>query len=342
MAVTLQQIADLAGVSRRTVDRALNNKGRVKAEVAEKIKKIAKDLDYQPSKAGRALVMAKRNLKIGVILQSAKTPFMQDVLKGLMDAKKEVQSLGATVDIKTIDEVDTVEVINLMNEMYANGINGIALSPSEDKHLAKTINQFVHEYNIPVATFNSDLEETDRLCFVGQNSFKAGQTAAGLMAALTNKQGKIVIFCGHKDNPALINRIDGFSQEVKNSYPNMELVDLRYYYDDNLVAEKLVDDILKQYPDTSGFYVTGRAEGICKALTKNHKLQELKVVAHDLIQENINLLEHDGIDFLIGQNAYGQGYKAVLILFKKVLDGSNPQNKLQYTEIVIKNKYNIQ
>ena len=33
MAITLQQIADLAGVSRGTVDRALNNRGRIKPEV---------------------------------------------------------------------------------------------------------------------------------------------------------------------------------------------------------------------------------------------------------------------------------------------------------------------
>ena len=44
MAVTLKQIAELAGVSRGTVDRALYNRGRVKPEVAERIRKIADDL----------------------------------------------------------------------------------------------------------------------------------------------------------------------------------------------------------------------------------------------------------------------------------------------------------
>ena len=36
MAGTIQQIAELAGVSRGTVDRALNNRGRINPEVAEK------------------------------------------------------------------------------------------------------------------------------------------------------------------------------------------------------------------------------------------------------------------------------------------------------------------
>ena len=55
MAVTIQQIADLAGVSRGTVDRALNNRGRIRPEVAEKIKEIAKELGYQPNMAAKAL-----------------------------------------------------------------------------------------------------------------------------------------------------------------------------------------------------------------------------------------------------------------------------------------------
>ncbi len=65
MPVTLQQIAEAAGVSRGTVDRALKDRGRVRPEVAEKIKNIAKEMGYQPSLAGRALVMAKRDLKTG-------------------------------------------------------------------------------------------------------------------------------------------------------------------------------------------------------------------------------------------------------------------------------------
>ena len=59
MAVTLKQIAELAGVSRGTVDRALYNRGRINPEVAERIRTIAKELGYQPNRAGKALAMAK-------------------------------------------------------------------------------------------------------------------------------------------------------------------------------------------------------------------------------------------------------------------------------------------
>ena len=46
MAVTIQQIAEKAGVSRGTVDRALNNRGRINPEVAEMVKRTAEEMGY--------------------------------------------------------------------------------------------------------------------------------------------------------------------------------------------------------------------------------------------------------------------------------------------------------
>ena len=70
MAVTAQKIAELAGVSRGTVDRALHNRGRANPEVAARIRKIADELGYKPNIVGQALVRSKQGVRIGVILQS--------------------------------------------------------------------------------------------------------------------------------------------------------------------------------------------------------------------------------------------------------------------------------
>ena len=176
MSVTLQQIAEAAGVSRGTVDRALKDRGRVKPEVAEKIKKIAQEMGYQPSRAGRALAMAKRNIKIGVILQSAQTPFMKMVLKGILSAKQEVEGFGGTVEVFQIPGVDAGRVMESMEELHAQEYSGIALVPSEDSMLKKIINVFTEEYEIPVVTLNSDVEDTKRICYVGQNGMQSGIT----------------------------------------------------------------------------------------------------------------------------------------------------------------------
>ncbi len=87
--------------------------------------------------------------------------------------------------------------------MKADNVSGIALSPSEDRYLMQTVNRFSEEYHIPVLTFNSDLEDTSRICFVGQNTKKSGQTAAGLMGEILNGKGKIMIISGYEENLSL-------------------------------------------------------------------------------------------------------------------------------------------
>ena len=49
---TIKEIADLAGVSRGTVDRVLNNRGAVSPKTAEKIMDIVRAMDYRPNRAG--------------------------------------------------------------------------------------------------------------------------------------------------------------------------------------------------------------------------------------------------------------------------------------------------
>lgn len=342
MAVTLQEIAKLAGVSRGTVDRALNNRGRIKPEVAEKIRNIAKELGYQPSRAGRALSIAKKNLKIGVIIQMLNTPFMCEVLNGVEAAKQEAESLGATVEVHQIEKIDALKVVSIMKDMQERQVNGIALSPTVDGYLIQTINQFVEEFNIPILTFNTDLEESARFCFVGQDAWRSGQTAAGLMGEIIGGRGQIVVISGREENMALRKRTSGFIQEIKKSYPKVDILGTRYAYDDNWVAEKITEDVLDQVPYLKGIYITGTGvNGICRAVKDVRRNGDVKIIGNDLIEENIKYLKEGTINFLIGQDAYAQGYKSIMILFQKLLDGKEPEQEMQYTDIVIKNKYNL-
>ncbi|MDC7289507.1 LacI family DNA-binding transcriptional regulator [Blautia schinkii] len=342
MPVTLQQIAEAAGVSRGTVDRALKNRGRVKPEVADKIKKIAEELGYQPSLAGRALAMARRNVKIGVIQQSAQTPFMQQVYEGILAAKQEAESLGGNVDVYRINGVDAGRVLEIMEELKDNGVSGIALTPSEDTMLKKTIDTFAGEYGIPIVTFNSDVEDTKRLCFVGQNTVQSGRTAAGLMGEITGGAGEVAVISGHNSNPALNNRIKGFCREISGSYPDIKLVKTRYSYDDDWVAAKIVEELLLEHPKLKGIYITGSTvKGICEMLHNLGRETEIKVIANDFLEENKEWVRSGALNFLIGQDSYVQGYEPVMILFKLLLEDEQPGSSDRYTEIVIKNKYNL-
>ncbi|MGC4020138.1 MAG: LacI family DNA-binding transcriptional regulator [Muricomes sp.] len=55
MSVTIKQIAELANVSRGTVDKVLNNRPGVKEDTRKKVLQIANGLNYKPNFIGKGV-----------------------------------------------------------------------------------------------------------------------------------------------------------------------------------------------------------------------------------------------------------------------------------------------
>lgn len=343
MRITIKQIAKEAGVSRGTVDRVLNNRGKVRPEVEEKVRKIADDLGYRPNLLGRALGMNKKHVKIGVIAQAAETPFIKAALKGVEAASHEVEDYGGSVIVEKIAGISARKTAAAMESMREQEVNAIAMMPVDDLQIKRKIRQFTQEYQIPIVTFNSDLEDTGRLCYVGQHALRCGQTAAVLMGELFREQGgKIAVISGFASNTSLSNRVRGFRGVMREQFPRVELLDTVYCEENEEKAERQMEEILKAHPDLGGIYMTCFGEeGVCRALKKSKKDQKIIMVASDLMGRNYERLLEGSINLLIGQEAAEQGYEPVMILYRLLFNGEKPRKEYHYTDIVIKTKYNI-
>ena len=342
MGVTIRQIAEKAGVSRGTVDRALNNRDGIRPEVAERIRKIADDMGYIPNRLGRALSMSKNNIKIGVILQPSSTPFMKSVLKGIESAKEEINGLGSHVIICKLPFLNEKDTIEAMEYLRYEGVSAIAMVPIDSDVIRDIIDTFIENYHIPVVTFNSDVKDTKRLCFVGQNAFQCGRAAARLMGDIVGGRGKVAIISGYSSNTSHGNRVRGFCEEIKGKYKDIEIIGPEYCFEDTSAAGQITEKLIEIHPDIKGIYITSHGEdGVCNVL-KRHKLTgSIKMIANDFMGNNYELMRQGQIDFLIGQDAHIQGYEPVMILFRLLFNGEMPKNELQYTEIFIRNEYTI-
>ncbi len=341
MPVTLQQIAEAAGVSRGTVDRALNHRGRIRPEVSEKIQKIAKDMGYQPSLAGRALVMSKRKFKIGMIIHSMDTPFMKEVADGAEEARAEVESLGTTVDIYPVNGVNVDEITDLLQKMIRDQYSGIALAGVDDSGLRQLVNQCVEEYHIPVVTFNGDMPNTRRMCYVGQDTRQSGRAAAGLMGEIIS-EGQVVAIAENRSNAGTNFRVAAFQETLNQNFPDLEILDTKYAYGDNWVSEQVTNVLLLENPQLRGIYVAGSGvAGVCKSLESHGVGNRIKVIANDYLEENVYWLKQGVIRFLIGQEAHAQGYNPIKLLFNQLMDQPGSIEELNYETIQIKMKYNI-
>lgn len=87
MPLTLEEIAKLAGVSRSTVSRVINDHPNVRDQVRERVQQVIRETGYQPHAAARSLV-TRRTQIISIIIPEAVTtlftdPFFPHLLCGI-------------------------------------------------------------------------------------------------------------------------------------------------------------------------------------------------------------------------------------------------------------------
>ena len=192
MAITLNQIAEICGVSRGTVDRALHNKGNVRPAVAERIKAVAKEYGYTPNRAGLALSRTSHPIRIGVIMFSVQTPFMQIVLDAARREARRLAAFSVEVIFRLSPSLDPVEQVSMIEELVEHHhISALAITPLDCLLVETKINELIDQRGIPVVTFNTDLPNIRRLCYVGQENLSSGRTVAELMRLVARESGTV-------------------------------------------------------------------------------------------------------------------------------------------------------
>src|SRR5690554_4820603 len=88
--ISLKDIAKEAGVSTALVSYVLSGKekeARVGQEIADVVRKIAKDLNYQPNHIAKSLKTG-RSYTIGLIVADISNPFFANVARNIEDEAK--------------------------------------------------------------------------------------------------------------------------------------------------------------------------------------------------------------------------------------------------------------
>ncbi len=87
MAFTINDVAKLAGVSKTTISRVINNNSKVKFETKTKVLQVIRELGYTPNSIARALRIKKSDV-VGVIVPREaeyvfSDPFFSELIKGI-------------------------------------------------------------------------------------------------------------------------------------------------------------------------------------------------------------------------------------------------------------------
>lgn len=340
MMATIKEIAELAGVSRGTVDRVLNNRGSVNSNTAEKILEIAKALDYKPNRAGIVLAAQKKKLKLGVILFSVDNPFFEDVLKGIESKAAELAGYNCSVIVKQV-HFDITEQLAAIDELEKEEVNGIAMAPCNHISIKNRINA-LYEKGIPVVTLNTDIEGSKRIAYVGSHYTHSGETAAGLMHLMTSGEVKVGIISGSSDILCHTERIAGFKKALKERYHNIHIVDTIENHDDDIESYEKTSALLSAHPDINAlFFAAAGVYGGCRAVISAGLANQIRILAFDQVATTKELVKEGIIAATICQQPKIQGTKPLDILFAYLTAGEIPKKEFHYVAVDIRIKENI-
>lgn len=322
MSVSIRDIAAMAGVSRGTVDRALNDRPGINPEMKRRILSIADEVGYRSNRAGRMLGLRKKPLLLGIQMPSLGNAFFQDVRRGLMAAQQELSDFGVKLVLREMKGYDLGRQLAQIEQLRSAGVQGLAFVPIDRPPMLEKLDALAAA-KLPVVLLNNDVARGPRLCYVGNDYRESGRIAAGVLGlAAGGRLTPTLIVTGSVQMLGHNQRVDGFAQALKR-HPNLKILDILENQDDDALSQKLVAQALRQHPDIGAIYLTaGGVAGACRAARDLKR--NLHVVAFDQTEATRPYLCDGLITAAIDQEPFQQGYRAVKILFDYLLDKTKP------------------
>ena len=323
---TIQTVAALAGVSRGTVDRVLNNRSYVRADVRERVLAAIAETGYVSPREAHARQMSAslETLKLGVLLPSEEGQFRADVERGIDSVREELAAGRVRVVVRHCETDIPQEALSLLDELEAEGCKGLAVCALNDRSVQDRVTELTGK-GIPCVTFNSDLPDSGRLCFVGQDIRRAGRVAAELMSKCVSRDAVVLAAVGNLKFDGHRQRLGGFQERMAELGFAPEQIVVAETFNDYKTTVSVVGEAIASQPRLEGVYmanlsVTGCAEAVRAAGRKG----EIRVVCHD-INEGIRRLLLDGsVDFTIPQDMVRQGALPLLLLRDLLRKGVPP------------------
>lgn len=332
MAITVKEIAELAGVSRGTVDRALKNRPGISVETKKKILDIAEKYEYTPNIIGKALVYSGKRIKVAVVLNSIGNPFFDDVKRGIFAAADEFVNYGIEISLFEFKGYDAEKQLEILNKLPKN-IENIILTPICCEKVQKAIAKLVKS-GIHVVTLSSELENVERTVYVGCDYLKSGKVAGRLVGLLSGGKANLFVVTGSSQHKGHRQRVQGIRSITENEYSDINFIGSAENQDDDEIAYSTVSRVLNEHPEVDFVYIiAGGVNGTLRAIHDSGR--KISVCSFDDTESAKAALLNGSILATICQQPFEQGYQSVKAIFDTVVAKKKCREK-NYSELSIK------
>jgi ribose transport system substrate-binding protein len=189
-----------------------------------------------------------------------------------------------------------------------------------DSKAAIPLLQKAKDAKIPVIGFDSGVDSDIPLATAATDNIKAAATAADKMAGLIGNAGDVAIIAHDQTSRTGIDRVKGFTDQIKAKYPNIKIVATQYGGGDQLKSTDLAKTILQANPNLKGFFGAneGSIIGVLNGVKESGKTGKVTVIGYDSGQQQMDAIRSGAEAGAITQDPIGIGFKCVEAAVKAI------------------------
>lgn len=213
------------------------------------------------------------------------------------------------VDFRIPSSGSAAEQQQILSDLVAAGVDGIAVSPIDPANQVDFLNKIASQTLF--ITTDSDAPDTKRVCYIGTDNVAAGVEDGKLIKEAIPQGGKIMVFVGKLDAQNAKDRLQGIKQELDGS--NVQIVDVRTDDTDPVRAQNNASDTLVKYPDIACLVGLWSYNGpaILHAVRSAGKAGKVKIVCFDDDPDTLTGVASGDIYGTVVQQPYEFGKQAI-------------------------------
>lgn len=266
----MEDVAKLAGVSKTTVSRVLNNRGYLSQKTIDKVNEAIKELDYRPNVVARQLLKQKTKL-IGLVVPTIDNPFFGQLIAGL-----ETKLFHYGFKVLLCNSLgDPAKEEKYLKDLLAHQVDGLIVGSH---------NREIKEYqqpHLPIVAVDTYIN--DDIPIITSDNYAGGRLATQLL--IDDGAKKIIHTIDKISNHGPFQlRKQGYKDVMKESGLKSKIYTIEFTPD----YDKRVDSIKKIFndnPKVDGIFVSNDMDAV-QVITIAKELgyripEDLKIVGFD-------------------------------------------------------------
>ena len=284
-------------------------------------------------------------LNIYLITKCTDSPYWQTVYAGARDAERELSvenERGVKITFQgPPTEADIDKQVQLVENAISAKADGIVLAACDVDALIKPV-QKAKEAGIPVVMIDSGINSDDYDAFFATNNKEAASKVADALGEITGGKGKVAIVSFAAGTQTAIERESGFTDRLKEKYPDMEIVGTQYCDSDKTKGINITQDFITANPDLTAVYGANEQSlvGAATAVKEKGLQDKITVVGFDSSDDVNALLNEKVIKATAVQMPYNMGNMGVRQVVD-ILNGQKPAEKTIDTGVTVVTLDNI-